>query len=254
MKYYYSLIGLLIMLVSCNKLVENHYHDGVYIANIIGFELYGEWVVRGNEIVVSNNTFGTTKIECTQFKDRIEYKMPDGAVKILTVLENGDLKYSEILILEKVKSEEEPVLDEKEKSREIHQVKKKLKNQTQNIDLSDDAYSGEYAIVENIFEYNDEVYIVVDIVTIELNEPEDEYDYSLSYEIINNNPKLRTYKAIDNMKIAIIDHQCVESTSSLKYLIDNKDRIQPVSPFGFVMIKTNKQGVLLELDFGCIWN
>jgi|SRR5690554_870203 len=253
MKYYYSFMGLLMMLViSCNKLVENHYHDGIYMGQM--WDVGGEWVIQGNKIIISNPLSGVTKVECVQFKDRIEYKMPDGAVKILTVLENGDLEYSNLLILKKVKSEEESLSDEKEKSREIHQVKKKLKNQTQNIDLSDDAYSGEYAIVENIFEYNDEVYIVVDIVTIELNEPEDEYDYSLSYEIINQNPKLRMYKAIDNLKVAIIDHQCVESTSSLKYLINNKDRIQPVSVFGFVAISTNKQGELTELDFGCSWN
>src|SRR5690554_1410001 len=238
MKYYYSLIGLLIMLVSCNKLVENHYHDGVYIANIIGFELYGEWVVRGNEIVVSNNTFGTTKIECTQFKDRIEYKMPDGAVKILTVLENGDLKYSEILILEKVKSEEEPLSDEKEEKREIHQVKKS-KNQTQNFVLSKDSFDNEPAYIKDILIVENEIYIVLDIAQLRYLDED--------IEIINENTKLRTYKISSGVLVREFD--CKEQRTS-KYFIDNKTKILSEKE-NFRMISTNTKGELTYINFGC---
>src|SRR5690606_39045423 len=241
----------MMLVTSCNKLTENHYHDGVYEGEI--WDIGGEWIINGNEIIVKNDLSGTTKIMCKQFEDRIEYTMPDGTIKILTVLENGNLKFSDILILEKVQPEEEEFLlnekeNEKKVEREIHQVKKKLKNQTQNFDLSKDSYQNGYALIEDIKIVENEVYIVVDIVQIEYPQSEDEDDYSLSYEIINQNPKLRTYKAVPKIKIRTIDN-CMGSTT-LNYLIDNKDRIKTISPFGFVLITTNKNGELTELNLG----
>lgn len=237
MKYYYSLMGLLMMLViSCNKLVENYYHDGIYTGQM--WDVGGEWVIQGNEIIISNPLSGVTKVECVQFKDRIEYKMPDGAVKILTVLENGDLEYSNLLILKKVKSEEEPLSDEKEEKREIHQVKKS-KNQTQNFVLSKDSFDSEPAYIKDILIVENEIYIVLDIAQIKYLDED--------IEIINENTKLRTYKISSG--VLVRESDCKEQRAS-KYFIDNKTKILSEKE-NFRMISTNTKGELTYINFGC---
>src|SRR5690554_5579391 len=237
MKYYYSFMGLLMMLViSCNKLVENHYHDGIYMGQM--WDVGGEWVIQGNKIIISNPLSGVTKVECVQFKDRIEYKMPDGAVKILTVLENGDLEYSNLLILKKIKSEEESLSDEKEEKREINQVKKS-KNQTQNFVLSKDSFDNEPAYIKDILIVENKIYIVLDIAQIKYLDED--------IEIINENTKLRTYKISSD--VLVREYDCKEQKTS-KYFIDNKTKILSEKE-NFRMVSTNTKGELTYINFGC---
>lgn len=124
---------------------------------------------------------------------------------------------------------------------------KTSKSKSENFDLSKDSYENESAIIKNIINVENGVYIVVDVVQIKYSEnPDDDFDY----EVINENLKLRTYKVIPN--VLIKDSQCMESTTS-NYLSHNKERIKTVSPFGFVLITTNNKGELTKLNLGC-WN
>ena len=122
MKTFRILFLTLLFFVSCDKFIENHYYDGIYQGGI--WDVGGEWIIKGNEIIINNKLSGTTKVNCKQFDDRIEYTMPDGTVKILTVLENGNLKYSDMFMLEKVKDDEGIVPNANTKEDiKIHQIK-----------------------------------------------------------------------------------------------------------------------------------
>lgn len=94
---------LLILFTSCNLIGGHHYHDGEYAGEMGFFEVRIE--INGDEIIVNHSIAGTSKLECKQFKDYIEVVEPGGVKKIIKVLENGDLEYSNWLVLEKIKSD-----------------------------------------------------------------------------------------------------------------------------------------------------
>ncbi len=219
------------LMVSCES--ENHYHDGHYEGGISFIDV--TWKISGNEILINNSITGTSKLSCKQYPDRIEYKEKDGTTKILYAQKNGDLKMSDLVIFKKVKTQNKEEI-----------AIESIENQTKNFDLSKDSYENESAIIKNIINAENGVYIVVDVVQIKYSENPDDDDY----KVINENPKLRTYKVIPN--VLIKDSQCMESTTS-NYLSHNKDRIKTVSPFGFVLITTNNKGELTKLNLGC-WN
>lgn len=94
---------LLILSLSCN-FGSNHYHDGEYVGDMDFFEIRIE--INGNEIIVNHSIAGVSKLECKQFKDYIEVVEPGGVKKIIKVLEDGDLEYSDWFTLKKIKSDE----------------------------------------------------------------------------------------------------------------------------------------------------
>lgn len=95
---------LSLLFTSCNLNISD-YHDGEYVADV---PFIGEikYTINGNEILVDNGITGIRKIECEQFPDRIEYMETNGVKQVLSVLENGDIKQSEFIILKRVKSNE----------------------------------------------------------------------------------------------------------------------------------------------------
>jgi len=118
-------------------------------------------------------------------------------------------------------------------------------NNDNRFDLSKDSYNSQSAIIKDLKIVQNELYIVLDVVSIE-NTPNEKYDY----EIVNTNPKLRTYKIKSN--VITTNSKCVVSNDT-NYLIKNKNSVLNESPFGFVMISTNKFGELTEINLGC-WN
>ena len=86
-----------IIIISCNS--ENHYHDGKYQTQILFAEVNLQ--ISGNEVIVENSLTGTSKFNCTQYPDRIEYEEDNGSTRILMALENGDLKFNDQIILHK---------------------------------------------------------------------------------------------------------------------------------------------------------
>lgn len=114
-------------------------------------------------------------------------------------------------------------------------------NNNNKLDLSKDSYDTESAIIKELKIVQNELYIVVDIVSIK-----DLEDFN--FEIVNTNTKLRTYKVKSN--VITTNSKCVVSNDS-NYLIKNKNTVLNESPFGFVMISTNKFGELTEINLGC---
>lgn len=225
----------LILITSCSS-SENHLHDGEYSANtpFVGNVL---WKVNGDEITVENSLLGVTKVKCKQYHDRIDYVDSKGVNKIAYILENGDLKLSDLIVLKKEQSSN----INNQSSGKL--TKASVNNHLQNFDLSNDSYSDESAVIKEIKIVENEVYIVVDVIRVEYNE-------NMDFKIINENSNLRTYKVVQN--ILIKDNQCSES-KTLEYIINNNNRIKTISPFGFVLITTNNNGELTKLNLGC-WN
>ncbi|WP_313578217.1 hypothetical protein [Chishuiella sp.] len=91
--------SLLITLISCS-LIANHYHDGQYQGDIFFFDV--TWSINGNVITVNNNLTGISKVDCKQFPNYIEYKEKDGSKKIIEVLQNGNLRINNSIILTKI--------------------------------------------------------------------------------------------------------------------------------------------------------
>ncbi|MDP2176144.1 MAG: hypothetical protein Q8K70_09580 [Bacteroidota bacterium] len=94
-----SLLLIIALFTSCNK--EKHYHDGVYETNIILADV--TITVKGNNIYVENTLTGSSKFECKQFENRIEYLENNGTTTIIKVLKNGNLKINGILEAVKIK-------------------------------------------------------------------------------------------------------------------------------------------------------
>jgi len=92
------LLTLSILLISCS--FGEHYHDGKYRTNVLFAELNYE--IKGNEIIIDNSITGISKLKCKQYPDRIEYTEDNGTTRVLTALENGDLKFSDMLVLHKI--------------------------------------------------------------------------------------------------------------------------------------------------------
>lgn len=123
------------------------------------------------------------------------------------------------------------------------------KDEFESTNLSKDSYSREPAIIKDIIVGENKLYIVVDVVQIKY------IDDLNDYKMINQNPKLRTYRSSSYTKIIGIRNK---TTVSLEYIIDNKEKIidinRDILPSGFCMISTNKDGELIEIDFGGGWN
>lgn len=125
---------------------------------------------------------------------------------------------------------------------------KTSKSKSLSLDLSKDSYSKESAYIKDIKIIDEEIYVVIDVIQIK-------FSGNMGFDIINQNPKLRTYKLNSNTKI--VDSKCNRLTSS-EYLIENKSKLienndRHVSPFGFSLISTNNNGELTEINLGC-WN
>lgn len=114
MKKHLLLYILPFVLLSCS-LFENHYHDGKYFTSI---EVFGlnfakvNYELDGNTLTIHNSVSGTSKMNCKQFKDRIEYEENNGTTVVMSVLENGDLKVNEMITLRKVTKENEKEFEE----------------------------------------------------------------------------------------------------------------------------------------------
>ena len=102
MKKISFLLTVILIIFSCNS--ENHYHDGQYQTNILFAQI--NYQINGNEITIDNSVTGISKLSCTQYSDRIEYEEDNGTTRILTALENGDLKFSDMIILHKIIDED----------------------------------------------------------------------------------------------------------------------------------------------------
>lgn len=113
---------------------------------------------------------------------------------------------------------------------------------------SDDINLGEdlskiNAYAKRIYKKNGLIYIVLDLV--EFRYPtEGEWDES-DREIVNNNPKIRTY-IIDD-KTSILSNICKELTSSELFQI----RESVLNDKSIIVIGRSKNGRLLEINFGC---
>ena len=86
----------------------NHYHDGEYYSSLNGFGnsyLQINYNINGNEILIDNSLTGSSKIECEQYEDRIEFIDENNSTKILYALENGDLELSKEITLKKITSD-----------------------------------------------------------------------------------------------------------------------------------------------------
>lgn len=102
------LLSLALLFSLYPYLSVNHYNDGKYHALINGSEynniLNVNYTIDGNEILIDNSLTGVSKIKCEQYEDRIEFIYNNKTTKILYVLENGDLEFSNNIILKKVKN------------------------------------------------------------------------------------------------------------------------------------------------------
>lgn len=246
MKKIYVIICLFLLTISCDKFGVNHNHDGVYEGGI--WDVGGEWTVNGDEIIIKNELSGRTKVSCKQYDDRIEYTMPDGTVKILTVLENGNLKYSDMVILEKVKEKEEiiPNVNTKEDTT-IHQIKKSKisDNQTQ---ISTESFSDSFAIINNIFEEKGKTYVELDIINLEgSDDPEDTY----TINIINKNNKLRTFEVVENVTTEVCRDYLRKTKNTL---VDNKSRLlirNNKNPWDSILMFSSDKGKITKVNLGC---
>lgn len=96
---------LFVALVASACETDTHYHDGKYHAEL---DFFGvpfskmDYIIKGNEITIDNSVAGISKLQCRQYQDRIEYIEKNGMVKVLPILENGDIKVNDEVILKKV--------------------------------------------------------------------------------------------------------------------------------------------------------
>src|SRR5690606_1673876 len=189
-----------------------------------------------NENLINNSITGTSKLQCKQYPDRIEYEEKDGTTKILYAQENGDLKMSDLVIFKKINSESS---NKKEISKEDNSDTS-IRNKSENFDLSKDSFDNVPAYLNDIFIVENEIYIVLDIAQIK-------YVDDVDFEIVNENTKLRTYKISSD--VLVRDFDCKEWRTS-KYFVENKTKILSEKE-NFRMVTTNTKGKLTYINFGC---
>ena len=103
MKKIFLIICLTLLQFSCNS--ENHYHDGKYHTEI---DVFGvpfskiDYTISGSEIIIDNSITGISKLKCQQYQDRIEYTEENGTVKVMSILENGDIKVTDQIVLKRI--------------------------------------------------------------------------------------------------------------------------------------------------------
>ncbi|MFP7655615.1 hypothetical protein [Chryseobacterium proteolyticum] len=95
---FFILLAFSLLLYSCSS--EGHYHDGKYQTKIMFVEV--NYQINGNEITIDNSLTGVSKLVCRQYPDRIGYTEDNGTTRVLTALENGDLKFSDMVVLHKI--------------------------------------------------------------------------------------------------------------------------------------------------------
>lgn len=230
----FVILPLLLIMVNCNNTDDKEgtyykqsddcmggasyiqFKEGYYYNGITKSAMRFKYKVEKNKIVVENH----------------------GTQIVFNIIDDNTIEFMGC----KYKKGEDKTNVEKEATIETTNNTIEQKNKTQNFDLSKDIYENESAIIKDIFNVENDIYIVVDVIKVE-------YTEDMNIEIINENSKLRTYKAVLN--VLIKDIQCMEASTS-KYLIDNKERI--ISPnLSFVLISTNNKGELSNLNLGC-WN
>ncbi|WP_374463960.1 hypothetical protein [Chryseobacterium sp.] len=118
----FLLLTLSVLLYSCSS--GNHYHDGTYQTEMMFMRI--NYQIDGNEIIVDNSLTGISKLTCRQYPDRIEYTEDNGTTRVLTALENGDLKFSDMVILHKISEPKDSTTDTNfENKQEEHPTVKK---------------------------------------------------------------------------------------------------------------------------------
>ncbi|KFF11064.1 hypothetical protein IW15_18075 [Chryseobacterium soli] len=124
----FILLTLSAFLHSCS--LGEHYHDGTYQTEMMFMRI--NYQIDGNEITIDNSLTGVSKLACKQYPDRIEYTEDNGTTRVLTALENGDLKFSEMVVLHKINEpinstgEDNTENDSKEEVTEQKSATKKL--------------------------------------------------------------------------------------------------------------------------------
>lgn len=242
MKQFYVIICVVLLTISCDKLVEQNYHDGIYEGGLTWG--YATWTVNGNEIIIDDEITGVTKIQCKQYTDRIEYTEPDGTIKILTLLPDGNLKQSEYYILERVKVNNKTNTKEDAK---IHQIK--TSNSTDNqIQITTESFLETFAIINDIFEEKGKKYVELDIISLEgADDPEDTY----TINIINKNKKLRTFEVVENVTTEVCRDYLRKTKNTL---IDNKNRLlikNNKNPWDSIVMFNSNKGKITKVNLGC---
>lgn len=116
------------------------------------------------------------------------------------------------------------------------------KNKSEGIVLGEDS-SDINAYLKNIYKKNGKLYIDLDFVNFRYP-TEGDYDVS-DREIVNNNPKIRTY-LIDDSTL-IISNAC-KQIKSLE-LFENRNSI--LKNKRIITIGSSKNGKMQEINFGC---
>jgi hypothetical protein len=124
----FILLTLSVLLYSCSS--GNHYHDGTYQTEMMFMRI--NYQIDGNEITVDNSLTGISKLTCRQYPDRIEYTEDNGTTRILTALGNGDLKFSDMVILHRVNEQKENTSDKAENNSKENLNKQKSDTEPQN--------------------------------------------------------------------------------------------------------------------------
>ncbi|WP_312992811.1 hypothetical protein [Chryseobacterium flavum] len=124
----FLLLTLSILLHSCS--FGEHYHDGTYQTEMMLMRI--NYQINGNEITIDNSLTGVSKLACKQYPDRIEYTEDNGTTRVLTALENGDLKFSDMVVLHRVNAPEENTLDKAENNSKENLTKQKSNIKPQN--------------------------------------------------------------------------------------------------------------------------
>lgn len=94
------------------------------------------------------------------------------------------------------------------------------------------------ALVKGIYEINGEVFIDLDFVQIKFENVDERV-------VVNENPKIRTYKV--DSETLIYSKDC--KTLNLKELIKSKDKI--LQDKAIVLVGQSKDGRMQSLNFGC---
>lgn len=227
----------LLLVISCNKLKENV--EGVYyyvesndnnaasIYSSIGCSMVGAIKLEDgyyyNELTGKNMRLKYEVVDDKIIVDNQGYQL------VLNIIDEETIKFSDCLFR---KENDKPVNKEKE-------IKTSTKNTTQTLTLSKDSFDTEPAYIKDIHIVENEIYIVLDIAQIKYLEDD--------IKIINENPKLRTYKISSG--VLVRESDCKEQRTS-KYFIDNKTKILSEKE-NFRMISTNTKGELTYINFGC---
>nr|WP_199161509.1 hypothetical protein [Elizabethkingia sp. ASV34] len=114
MKKIIYMLMLSLVISGCDN--GKHYHDGKYETQLMFMNI--NYDIDGDYITIDNSLTGISKLKCQQYPDRIEYTEDNGTRRVITALENGDLKFSEMVILHKIKQPTNSVTDSSDNTSE----------------------------------------------------------------------------------------------------------------------------------------